>query len=126
MMMQASDPGPTDTHGWNDLRCFPSQGESDCIQAEGVTNDKIPKDFTTYGIQAINGEIWVTFIPQDKAHGGFVDVFATDGTLLRHDASMDRMNAPAGEALKLQRPLSDNSLKIVARGDKKDEGGLAA
>jgi hypothetical protein len=39
MMMQASDPGPTDTHDWNDLRCFPSQGESDCIQAEGVTND---------------------------------------------------------------------------------------
>lgn len=36
------------------------------------------------------------------------------------------MNAPAEEALKLQRPLADNSLKIVARGDKKDEGGLAA
>jgi hypothetical protein len=33
------------------------------------------------------------------------------------------MNAPAEEALKLQRPLSDNSLKVVARGDKKDEGG---
>jgi putative SOS response-associated peptidase YedK len=36
------------------------------------------------------------------------------------------MNAPAEEALKLQRPLSDNSLKVVTRGDKKDEGGLAA
>jgi putative SOS response-associated peptidase YedK len=36
------------------------------------------------------------------------------------------MNAPAEEALKLQRPLPDNSLKIVVRGDKKDEGGLAA
>jgi putative SOS response-associated peptidase YedK len=36
------------------------------------------------------------------------------------------MNAPAEEALKLQRPLPDNSLKIVAKGDKKDEGGLAA
>ena len=36
------------------------------------------------------------------------------------------MNAPAEEALKLQRPLPDNSLTIVARGDKKDEGGLAA
>ncbi len=36
------------------------------------------------------------------------------------------MTAPAEEALKLQCPLADNSLKIVARGDKKDEGGLAA
>ena len=36
------------------------------------------------------------------------------------------MDAPAEEALKLQRPLPNNSLKIVARGDKKDEGGLAA
>ena len=36
------------------------------------------------------------------------------------------MNAPAEAALKLQRPVADNSLKIVARGDKKDGGGLAA
>ena len=36
MMMQGSDPGPTDTHDWNDLRCFPSQGESDCVQAYGL------------------------------------------------------------------------------------------
>jgi putative SOS response-associated peptidase YedK len=36
------------------------------------------------------------------------------------------MTAPAEEALKLQRPLRDDSLRIVARGEKKDEGGLAA
>jgi hypothetical protein len=31
------------------------------------------------------------------------------------------MTAPAEEALKLQRPLRDGSLKIVATGVKKDE-----
>ena len=36
------------------------------------------------------------------------------------------MSIPAEEALKLQRPLADDALMIVARGEKKDEGGLAA
>jgi hypothetical protein len=36
------------------------------------------------------------------------------------------MTAPAEEALKLQRPLDDDALMIVARGEKKDEGGIAA
>ena len=36
------------------------------------------------------------------------------------------MTAPPGEALKLQRPLPDDALMIVARGEKKDEGGFAA
>ena len=31
------------------------------------------------------------------------------------------LTAPTEEALKLQRPLPDSSLKIVARGEKKDE-----
>ena len=36
------------------------------------------------------------------------------------------MTASPEEALKLQRPLRDDALMIVARGEKKDEGGLAA
>ena len=35
------------------------------------------------------------------------------------------MNAPAEAALKLQRPLPDDALKIVARGDEKDGRDLA-
>ena len=31
------------------------------------------------------------------------------------------MRAPAEEALKLQRPLNDGELQIVARGERKDE-----
>jgi hypothetical protein len=32
----------------------------------------------------------------------------------------------AEEALNLRRPLRDDALMIVARGEKKDEGGMAA
>ena len=42
---------------------------------------KIPKNFAPYGIQNINGEIWVTYTALNKAMGGFVDVFNTDGSL---------------------------------------------
>jgi hypothetical protein len=34
------------------------------------------------------------------------------------------MTAPAEEGLKLQRPLADGAIRIVARGGKEDEGGL--
>ena len=45
--------------------------------------------------------------------------------ILRTRAEIDLwMTAPAEEALKLQRPLADGALRIVARGGKEDEGGL--
>ena len=66
---------------------------------KSFSDPRIPKQFTTYGIQAINGEIWVTFTALNKAQGGFVDVFATDGTLLRHDAVHGPLHSPWGIAL---------------------------
>jgi len=62
-------------------------------------DEQIPQGFTTYGIQAINGQLWVTFTPLNKALGGFVDVFSTDGTLLRHNALHGPLHSPWGIAL---------------------------
>jgi uncharacterized protein (TIGR03118 family) len=59
----------------------------------------IPKNFTPYGIQAINGNIWVTFTALNKAQGGFVDVFDTDGNLVKHSAVHGPLHSPWGIAL---------------------------
>jgi uncharacterized protein (TIGR03118 family) len=66
---------------------------------KSVSDPAIPQNFTTYGIQAINGEIWVTFTALNKALGGFVDVFSADGTLLKHDALHGPLHSPWGIAL---------------------------
>ena len=59
----------------------------------------IPQNFTPYGIQTINGRIWVTFTALNKAQGGFVDVFDTDGKLVKHFAVHGPLHSPWGMAL---------------------------
>ena len=59
----------------------------------------IPKGFTPYGIQTVNGNIWVTFTALNKAQGGFVDVFDTDGNLVKHFAVHGPLHSPWGIAL---------------------------
>jgi len=63
--------------------------------------------FAPFGIQTINDELYVTFALQDAAHhddvkglgNGFVDVFDTNGTLIRRFASQGTLNSPWGLAL---------------------------
>ena len=59
----------------------------------------IPRNFTTYGIQTVNGNIWVTFTALNKAQGGFVDVFDTEGNLVKHFAAHGPLHSPWGIAL---------------------------
>ena len=60
----------------------------------------IPRGFTTYGIQTINGNIWVTFTALNKAQGGFVlDVLDTEGNLVKHFAARGPLHSPWGIAL---------------------------
>jgi uncharacterized protein (TIGR03118 family) len=63
--------------------------------------------FAPFGIQSINNQLYVTFALQDAAHhddvrglgNGFVDVFDTNGTLIRRFASRGTLNSPRGLAL---------------------------
>jgi uncharacterized protein (TIGR03118 family) len=58
----------------------------------------IPKGFAPYGIQAIGSQIWVTYTALNKAQGGFVDVFDTEGTLVKHFAVHGPLHSPWGIA----------------------------
>jgi uncharacterized protein (TIGR03118 family) len=67
---------------------------------------RIPRHYAPFGIQNLNGMIFVTYARQDAdaedeiaGEGrGFVSAFATDGTFLGRVASRDELNAPWGLA----------------------------
>jgi len=70
------------------------------------TDPKIPAGFAPFGIQNINGDLFVTYALQDAAKhddvagrgNGFVDIFDTDGHLLQRFASRGALNSPWGVA----------------------------
>jgi uncharacterized protein (TIGR03118 family) len=67
----------------------------------------LPAGYAPFGIQNINGDLYVTFAKQDAkqeddvacAGCGFVDVFTADGSLIRRVASKGTLNAPWGLTL---------------------------
>jgi uncharacterized protein (TIGR03118 family) len=72
----------------------------------GFTDPNIPAGFAPFGIQNINGDLFVTYAKQNAAKNvdvagqgnGFVDVFDTDGHLLQRFASRRTLNSPWGVA----------------------------
>jgi uncharacterized protein (TIGR03118 family) len=68
----------------------------------GFADPSIPTGYAPFGIQNIDGDLFVTYAKQDQAKHddvagegrGFVDVFDTDGHLLRRFASRGRLNSP--------------------------------
>jgi uncharacterized protein (TIGR03118 family) len=68
----------------------------------GFADPRIPAGFAPFGIQNINGDLFVTYAKQnaqkhDDVAGrgnGFVDVFDTDGHLLRRFARRGPLNSP--------------------------------
>ena len=77
------------------------------LAAGAFTDPGIPAGFAPFGIQAIGGDIYVTYAMQDAdaeddVHGrglGYVDVYDPNGALIRRVASRGELNAPWGVAL---------------------------
>lgn len=82
--------------------------DKDFTQVNTFTDPNVDANFAPFGIQKIGDQLFVTFALQklpdmhDDQSGpgnGFVDVFSTDGTLLRRFASHGTLNSPWGLAL---------------------------
>ncbi|HET9447052.1 MAG TPA: TIGR03118 family protein [Steroidobacteraceae bacterium] len=78
------------------------------VEAPGGFRDRsLPSSYAPFGIQAINGDVYVTYAKPDPATGqsthgpglGFVNVFDPEGRLLRRVATRGVLNAPWGLAL---------------------------
>jgi uncharacterized protein (TIGR03118 family) len=78
------------------------------VQRPGAFRDPaIPAHYAPFGIEAVNGDIVVTYAKQDAdaeddvagPNNGFVDVYDTDGNLLRRFARHGALNSPWGIAL---------------------------
>lgn len=86
---------------------FDAEFDAVSLPAGAFADPKIPAGFAPFGIQAINGDVFVTYAKQDAdkkddAHGrhlGYVNVFNASGTLLRRLVSGKQLNAPWGIAL---------------------------
>jgi len=72
--------------------------------AGGFEDPALPAGFAPFGIRNIDGNLWVTYALQNAAKhddvagkgNGFVDVFDTDGNLLKRFATAGRLDSPWG------------------------------
>jgi uncharacterized protein (TIGR03118 family) len=74
--------------------------------AGSFTDPRLPAGFAPFGIQNIDGDLWVSYAQQDADRhddvggpgSGYVDVYDTDGHLLRRFAKRGVLNSPWGLA----------------------------
>jgi uncharacterized protein (TIGR03118 family) len=71
------------------------------------TDDRLPREFVPFNVQAIGNDIVVTFVLHQEGNPietdgpglGYVDIFSSDGRLLQRLEHGDWLNAPWGVAL---------------------------
>ena len=91
----------------NRIDVFDSSFKPVALPLSAFTDPTIPMGFAPFGVQAINGDIYVAYAKQDAARHddvkgkglGFINVFDPNGHLIRRVASRGRLNAPWGMTL---------------------------
>lgn len=59
----------------------------------------IPAGFTPFGIQDINGDVYVAYAATNGGSNGYIDIFSETGTLIKHFAHGKPLNQPWGFAV---------------------------
>jgi len=96
----------TDFHNAK-IDVFDSKFAPVSMPAGAFVDPHVPSGFAPFGIQAINGDVYVTYAKQDAemhddVHGpglGYVDVYDPNGKLLHRIATRGLLNAPWGLAV---------------------------
>jgi uncharacterized protein (TIGR03118 family) len=86
---------------------FDSNFQPVTLAAGAFTDPRLPAGYAPFGIQALGGDIYVTYGKQNADRDeevagrglGFVDVYDPNGNFLRRVASRGQLNAPWGLAL---------------------------
>ena len=95
------------------------------LDAKAFKDSEIPSGFAPFGIQAINGVIFVTYAKQDENQEddvagpglGYVDAYDASGHLLLRVAAGGKLNAPWGVAMSTAFGRFSNRLLVGNFGD---------
>jgi len=66
---------------------------------KSFTDTTLPAGITPFGIQDFGGLVYITFANPNGASGGFIDIFAEDGTMLKRLTEGTPLNQPWGLAI---------------------------
>jgi uncharacterized protein (TIGR03118 family) len=66
---------------------------------KSFTDAQIPAGFAPFGIQDINGQVYVSFASTTGGSGGYIDIFTEAGTLVKHFTHGSPLNQPWGFAV---------------------------
>jgi uncharacterized protein (TIGR03118 family) len=63
------------------------------------TDTTLPTGFAPFGIQDINGQVYVAFASSTGGSGGYIDIFSESGTFVKRLTQSGRLNQPWGLAV---------------------------